>query len=38
MPIDDNIYDFVYSCDMLEHIRKDNREKAINEAIRVCRN
>jgi len=37
MPIDDNVYDFVFSCDMLEHINKDNRESALNEAIRVCK-
>lgn len=37
IPISNDFYDFVYSCDMIEHIQKEDREKAINEAVRVCK-
>ena len=37
IPLKDNLYDFVYSCDMLEHIPPQLREKAVCEAIRVCK-
>ena len=37
IPINDNTYDFVFSTDMIEHIRDSDREKAISEAIRICK-
>jgi len=37
IPIKDNTYDFVFSCDMLEHIPKKDREKVFSEAIRICK-
>lgn len=38
IPIKDNTYDLVFSCDMIEHIKRPDREKVFLEAIRVCKN
>lgn len=38
IPIKDNTYDLAFSCDMIEHIKKADREKIFLEAIRVCKN
>jgi len=35
IPFSDNSFDLVFSVDMLEHIKKADRMKAIEEAIRV---
>ena len=37
IPIKDETYDFVFSTDMIEHIKRNNREKAFKEAFRVCK-
>ena len=37
LPVEDNSYDAVVSIDTLEHIPKENREKAIDEYFRVAR-
>lgn len=37
IPIKNNTYDLVFSCDMLEHIHRKDREKVLNEALRVCK-
>jgi ubiquinone/menaquinone biosynthesis C-methylase UbiE len=37
IPLESNTYDLVFSCDMLEHIPKNERFKAMQEAIRVCK-
>ncbi len=38
MPFDNNSFDLVFSLDMLEHIKKEDRLKAMKDSVRVSNN